>query len=134
MPTKEEHTMELVRTAQSLTQYLGETDADYQEATTPAQIARLTRGASEVVGATFPEGHVTDLYYAFGEVSDAMSAAAWAFRDKAPADDHWELVIQSHVHTFAAELTRVLNANGIPGTVVADSLDDILNPSELATH
>ena len=124
--------MDLLTAAQKLTQYLGETEGEYQEAHTSAHIARLTRGAGEVITAPLTETHVTDLYYSFGEVSDAVSAAEWT--GKPPWDDQWELVIQSHVHTYAAELTRVLNTVGIQGEVVADRLDDILNPSELAQH
>lgn len=121
--------MDLTTTAKNLTQYLGENEEDWQMATSARQINRLVRGASELTTCHLTETQVGDLFYAFGEVSDATRAAEWTGRP--PWDDQFELLIQKTVHTYTAELNRVLTDHGFTGEVVADTLDDILEPKQL---
>lgn len=124
--------MDLTTAAQVLTRFIGETEDDYQMAENGQQLYDLYRRGSEAISCYHPNADLADLYYAFGEVSDATRASEWT--GIKPWDDSFENAVQAAVHTYAAELTRVLNDYGFTGTVVADTLDDILEPKTLADH
>lgn len=104
--------------AKRITAYLEATADDYREF---GHYNATMDKSTAATGLVHADLHT--LYYRLLEVRNAASTAEWT--GTAPWDDAFERITRAAVHAYTADLTHILNAYGITGEVVADSLAEI---------